>query len=395
MSWDVVRLGDVCDINPSAKGKLASFSSSMLVSFLPMEAMEAKTGVMKPVDREFAEVRKGYTYFENGDVLFAKITPCMQNGKHAVAQNLTNGIGFGSTEFHVLRPSVEVTSEWIYYLISQKEFLTNAENYFQGAVGQQRLPDDFLKKAEILLPPLDEQRRIAAEIERQLAAVARTEQAAMEQLEAAQKLNAAYLREVFEGNEWDMVWLKDVCEQTIKTISSDESGEMVYIDISSVDNIAKKIITPPIIPIKGAPSRAKQVLMPNDIILSTVRPNLNALAINNIISDKPIVASTGFCVLRCKAKLDYRYLFQFCMSETFIKNLSDIAKGSSYPAVTNTDVFIQTIPLPPLDEQRRIAVEIERQFISVEQAKKAMQYQLDTINAMPAAILRQAFSGQM
>ena len=134
MSWDIVRLGDVCDVNPSTKGKLASYNSDMVVSFLPMEAMEARTGLMKPVDRKFSEVRKGYTYFENGDILFAKITPCMQNGKHAVARNLTNGIGFGSTEFHVLRPTIGVVPEWIYYIVSRTEFLTEAVNHFQGAV---------------------------------------------------------------------------------------------------------------------------------------------------------------------------------------------------------------------------------------------------------------------
>ena len=131
MSWDIVRLGDVCEINPSTKGKFASCYENMPVSFLPMEAVKAGTGVMNPIDRKFAEVRKGYTYFENGDILFAKITPCMQNGKHAIARSLTNGVGFGSTEFHVLRPEKNIIAEWVYYFVSQKEFLRRAKNFFK------------------------------------------------------------------------------------------------------------------------------------------------------------------------------------------------------------------------------------------------------------------------
>ncbi|GBU21862.1 hypothetical protein R80B4_01764 [Fibrobacteres bacterium R8-0-B4] len=199
MKWDIVRLGDVCDVNPSTKGKLTSLPSNMLVSFLPMEAMEAGTGKMNPVNKEFEQVRKGYTYFENGDVLFAKITPCMQNGKHAIAQNLTNGIGFGSTEFHVLRPKPDIIAEWIFNFIRQKELLVDAENFFQGAVGQQRLPDDYLKNLEIPLPLIDEQRRIAAEIERQFAAVERAKKAAVEQLAAINTIPAAILRQAFSG----------------------------------------------------------------------------------------------------------------------------------------------------------------------------------------------------
>ncbi len=199
MKWDIVKLGDVCDVNPSTKGKLSSLPSDMLVSFLPMDAMEAGTGKMNPVNKTLETVRKGYTYFETGDVLFAKITPCMQNGKHAIARNLTNGIGFGSTEFHVLRSKSDVIAEWIYNFISQKDLLTNATNFFQGAVGQQRLPDDYLKNLEIPLPPIDEQRRIAAEIERQFAAVERAKKAAAEQLNTINAMPVAILRQAFSG----------------------------------------------------------------------------------------------------------------------------------------------------------------------------------------------------
>lgn len=94
--------------------------------------------------RPYSEVMRGFTYFEEGDVLFAKITPSMQNGKCAVARRLEGGIGFGSTEFHVLRPGQRVMSDWIHRFLRRLTFRKNARTHFRGAVGQPRVPDEFV-----------------------------------------------------------------------------------------------------------------------------------------------------------------------------------------------------------------------------------------------------------
>src|SRR5207302_10765392 len=110
--------------------------------------------------RSYAMVRKGFTAFANNDVIMAKITPCMENGKAALARGLQNGIGFGSTEFHVLRSMGAVLPDYIYYFIRQESFRRAAENEMTGSVGQKRVPVDFLSAAEIPVPPLAEQVRI-------------------------------------------------------------------------------------------------------------------------------------------------------------------------------------------------------------------------------------------
>jgi type I restriction enzyme S subunit len=112
--------------------------------------------------RRVSEVEKGYTNFRDGDVLFAKITPCMENGKCAIAKNLTNGIGFGSTEFHVIRAKDEIIAEWVYYFLRQESVRIEAERNMTGSAGQKRVPRKFLVEVPIPLPPLDEQERIAA-----------------------------------------------------------------------------------------------------------------------------------------------------------------------------------------------------------------------------------------
>jgi len=102
-----------------------------------MAAVDEKTGtIAKPEVVPYKKVAKGYTYFEENDVLFAKITPCMQNGKHVIARNLNDGIGFGTTEFHVLRPNNDILAEWIHFFIRQSYFLQEATAYFTGAVSE-------------------------------------------------------------------------------------------------------------------------------------------------------------------------------------------------------------------------------------------------------------------
>ncbi len=196
--WRWVRLGEVCELNPR-RPQLYRHADAP-TTFVPMSGVEEDGhGILRPDVRPFAEVKSGYTYFAEGDVLFAKITPCMQNGKHAIAEDLIDGIGFGSTEFHVLRPKGTVTSEWIHRFILQPYILEAAKAHFTGAVGQQRVPGSYLEKLEIPLPPLPEQHRIAAILAEQMAAVERARVAAEAQLEVISQLPEALLRRAFNG----------------------------------------------------------------------------------------------------------------------------------------------------------------------------------------------------
>ena len=152
----MVRIGDICIINPKAQ----TFDEDYLVSFVPMPKV-GENGEFDASDiKEYREVKKGFTYFQNGDVLFAKITPCMENGKGAIARNLKNGIGFGSTEFHVLRPIPDVVlGEWLYYLLSWTDFRKEAEKNMTGSAGQKRVPKSFLENYQVVVPSLDIQEK--------------------------------------------------------------------------------------------------------------------------------------------------------------------------------------------------------------------------------------------
>ena len=163
--WTVVTILDVCEVNPPKPSK-DFLPADAPVTFVPMPAVDADMGaITNPQIKPYLEVRNGFTSFRNGDVIMAKITPCMENGKAALVHGMKNGIGFGSTEFHVMRSRGKILPEYLYYYIRQETFRNKAESHFTGSVGQKRVPADFIKQSDIPLPPLDEQKRIVARVE--------------------------------------------------------------------------------------------------------------------------------------------------------------------------------------------------------------------------------------
>ena len=170
--WEVVRLGDVAEVNPQRPH--LNVEPHALVTFLPMAAIaEDCGGILVRDAREFQRVSSGYTYFEEDDVLFSKITPCLQNGKHALVAGLPRGFGFGTTELHVIRAGSRIDQRHLFSVLTQPAAITTCTKSFTGTAGQQRIQSETLSALRILLPPLPEQRSIAATIDGLDGAVAR------------------------------------------------------------------------------------------------------------------------------------------------------------------------------------------------------------------------------
>jgi type I restriction enzyme, S subunit len=159
---------------------------------------------------------------------------------------------------------------------------------------------------------------------------------------------------------------------------------ITYFDISCIDNRTKRLMAPQRIAVDAAPSRARQLVQADDVLVSTVRPNLNAVALVPAEFDGEI-ASTGFCVLRPQPKqLCPEYLFYFTQSAGFVRHLSTIATGASYPAVTDGDILDTCIPLPTLPEQQRIAAQLQQ----ADRLRRTRQHAIElTDTFLPAAFL--------
>jgi type I restriction enzyme S subunit len=158
-TWQTARLCDVADINPPLSNGLRA---DEMISFVPMSAISAEmASITSERARHYAEVAKGYRPFVDGDVLVAKITPCFENGKIAHAK--LSRQGFGSTEFHVVRPRrATVDGRYVLHYLRQDHIRLAGERRMTGSAGQRRVPEQFLSQLTIPLPPLREQRRIAA-----------------------------------------------------------------------------------------------------------------------------------------------------------------------------------------------------------------------------------------
>lgn len=405
VNWRKEEMRSICEINP--RRPAINREDSAATTFVPMSAIDATQGTIQSAEiKPFSEVKRGYTYFAEGDVLFAKITPCMENGKHAIAQNLIGSIGFGSTEFHVLRPKENILAEWIWFFVRQPKILQEATNYFTGAVGQQRVPESFLQSLTVPLPPLEEQRRIAARLTEQMAAVAQARQAAEKQLQAARGLPAAYLREVFEPfqfslpESWHWEKLSDICELkrgpfggSLRKDIFVNSGYKVYEQQHAIkDNydIGNYYITK---------EKYKEMnvfsVKPGDLIVS-------CSGTMGKISIVPPHAQPGIinqALLKLSPNLNIispSYLKIYLQSPNIQNKHFLISTGTAiHNVVPVSELKKIKVPVPPLPDQELLVNYVNQKCGLSDLAIQTFESQLAEINQLPAALLRQAFSGAL
>ena len=183
-----------------------------------MAAVEELSGRVDTSDeRPFSAVKKGFTRFRDGDLLVAKITPSMENGKVAVARGLSGGLGCGSTEFHVIRAENGVEPDYLRYYVVRSAFRQDAKRNMQGAVGQQRVPPDYIRSSPVPLAPSNEQKRIVSKIDELFSSIEEGERA----LERVRKLVERYRQSVLKAavtGELTRAWRE-------KHVGKSESGE--------------------------------------------------------------------------------------------------------------------------------------------------------------------------
>ena len=198
-SWEEKRLGEVCKINPS-KINTKNLSDDLEVSFFPMASLSEITGeIVAPEIRTLRKVKNGFTNFSEGDVVFAKITPCMENGKSAIIGKLINDIGYGTTEFYVLRCGEELSNKYLHYIVRSKKFRDEAKQNMTGAVGQQRVPKKYMEDYPRNLPTFSEQTEIVRIIDDLLAKEQQAKELAENALAKIELIKKSILARAFRG----------------------------------------------------------------------------------------------------------------------------------------------------------------------------------------------------
>lgn len=372
----------------------------MPVSFVPMSSIDEMRGrIISPETRLFGEVSKGYAPFRDDDVLFAKITPCMQNGKAAIARSLVGGLGFGSTEFHVLRAMEQVLPEWLFAFVRQPHFRAMAEASFTGSAGQQRVPAAFMEEAEIPVPPLAEQRRIVAILDEaeSLRALRRP----------ADRRTADLIPAIFHdmfGDPatnpmgWPMREVQSIAQvQSGLTLGQRRNSYTLRRPYLRVANVQRGYLLLDKVKEIGltAEEEAKTKLHPADLLL--VEGNGNPQEIGRAAlwdgSVAHCVHQNHLIRLRCSQTIvKPEFLLHFINSESGRAYFLGVGNTTSGLVTLNTTRVKQCcVPIPPLPLQKQFAAAV-REIRAMQAKQSASRRRLDDLFH---SLLHRAFRGEL
>lgn len=386
MTWG--ELEEFCVINPKTK----QIPDDMEVSFVPMQSVSDTGAVQTDEVRKASEVKKGFTFFEEGDVLFAKITPCMENGKGGIARGLKNGVGFGSTEFHVLHPAPEkVSSEWLYYLTSWDEFRKQCARNMTGSAGQKRVPKSYLEHYKVHLPSLEEQRRIAAVLDKVSGLIAKRR----EQLDKLDELVKAQFVEMFgdpvsNPKGWNNGTIRDVVSEVKYGTSRPavDGGTYKYLRMGNItfdghlDLSDLKYIDIPDSELE------KCMVRKGDVLFN--RTNSKELVGKTCVFDldEPMVIAGYIIRVRVNKKVLPIYLSAVLNSQYGKQILADMCKAIVGQANINAQELQDiAILIPPIELQEKFSNSVE----TVKKSKLTIQQGLDKLEVLKKALMQQYF----
>ncbi len=401
--WQKKTLADVCTIKPPKSEARERVAADALVSFAPMEDLGIDRKFLNATQvRALASVVGSYTYFADGDVLLAKITPCFENGKLGIASGLRNGIGFGSSEFIVFRPSATLDKEFLYYFLARPEFRAEGAARMGGAVGQQRLPKEFIESYRIPVPPLPEQQRIVGILDEAFEGIATAKANAEKNLQNARALFESHLQSVFtrRGKEW--------VEKPLGNLASFRNGinytkhsKGEQIKIVGVRNFQENYSAPlddlDTVTIDGELTELDS-LKQDDIL--AVRSNGNIELIGRCIlvgevTDK--ISHSGFTIrIRlCNSEMLPRYLCYFMKSASSRKRLTDGGTGTNIKSLNQGMLSALAIPFPPIPVQRNLVENLESLSEETQRLAVLSERKLTALEALKKSLLHQAFTGNL
>ena len=399
MTLNKVRLADCCIIKPPKSEAKKLIANNELVSFVPMSNLGIDTpNLLLDADKKLLEVTGSYTYFKDNDVLLAKITPCFENGKLGVAKGLTNSIGFGSSEFIVFRSKGNIIPKYLYYFLLQQSFRDTGKSVMTGAVGHKRVPKDYIENTEISLPSLEIQEIIVNKLDQVFIGVDKAKVNAEKNLKNAMELFESLSLKVFNNRNADWI-VKPLGEvvvvergsspRPIKKYQTDSDDGVNWIKIGDTKEGAKYVeaTKEKITPEGATKSRFVDV---GDFILSNSmsfgRPYI--MKIQGYIHD-------GWFVLRLPENINADYFYHLLSSPYLMEQFQSLAAGAVVKNISGDLVKKAILPIPPLEEQKRIANELDKLSKQIEQLKNIYKVKVDSLYELKQSILQKAFNGEL
>ena len=374
LSFPSYHLSDLLWLNPSVK--YDNLSDNDVISFVPMEVVDEQNGLIAEQRTTTVSRTKGFTKFKENDLIWAKITPCMQNGKSAIARNLVNGYGCGSTEFYVLRPKTDnVLIEYIHFILRDKRILESAKNSFGGSVGQQRVSSGYLKSIQIPLPPITIQQQIVDLYNTAVGEKQAKEKEAQELLAGVddyllEELGIELQENAENGRFFEICILEllggqlDVKSARFKTYKrkSIKYDEMALSGIATINK--GKSITKDKIIVGDYPVIAGGQTSPYAHSKYNEAENAITISASGAYSgyvwfhDYKIFAS-DCSVVRSKDETQYMTEYIYSILKLKQDELYKMQKGAGQPHVYPNDIASVTIPIVPFDKQQEIAAHIK------------------------------------
>lgn len=397
---DYLRIDQVCDVNPP---KDISRFKGMEVSFIPMDAVST-TGEVDVSRTISGDGVKNYSVFQNRDVLFAKITPCMENGKGGIVDDLMNGFGAGSTEFIVIRPDEKkVISEWILLFLAQSSYRLECKNHMTGSAGQKRVPPKFIAGTVIPVPSVDEQRRIVSRIEEMFSELDNNVSTLQKTKEQLAVYRQAVLKDAFKGNynyEPLSTISKAIGGYAFKSKMYSDSGKYIVVKIGNVKSQGfdfTRDLTKTTECDKSI--LEKYLLKKGDCVISlTGSRGKRDYGFVCIISDESNylvnqrVAALRFNTKRALPEFYYYYLASPLYRDDFFKyETGNVGQGN----VGIKALIEPMVPVPSMNEQEELVTEIESRLSVCDSIEHTVDTALQQAEAMRQSILKQAFEGRL
>ena len=393
MTLPTVKLAEIIRINPAIAHN--SGDSDELVAFVPMAAVSADPPTVTVSEiRPLSSVKNGFSYFQDGDILVAKITPCFENGKIAQVR-IEQQHGFGSTEFYVVRPSKNhADARYILHFLRQGYIRLDGERNMTGSAGQRRVPKHFLESLEIPLPPIAQQKRIAAILDKaeELRSLRRQALGALDAI--AQSIFLEMFGDpVTNPKGWEVSKLGNISEQVtdgehqtpkrtlqgIKLLSA-RNVQDGRIDVKDVDFISLEEY-----------ERIKKRCNPvrGDILISC---SGTIGRVTMVETDEPFTLVRSVALIKLKNTFVYsKFLECFLRTPALRKKMQQRANASSQANLFQNQIRDLPAFLPPLPLQQEFARRVE----AIEQLKTTHRQSLTQLDALFASLQHRAFRGEL